>query len=303
MSQQKHLIAPNLTPFNADYSVDTALFVQHAKSLLANGCTALAPFGTTGEALSLGMTERMTLLELMIARGIPPNQIIPGTGLCSLPDTVALSKHATGLGVAGVMTLPPFYYKDVLDEGLYAYFARFVEAVGSGDLRIYLYHIPPMAKVGLSIALVQRLAKAFPGIVVGIKDSGGDWENTSALLQQADNFIVYPGSELQLCRALKSGAAGCITATANINALAIRRMADHASTPRAGDLEAMVDSYRKTVQPHGPIPAMKALLARRDKHEGWARLRAPLMPLDPAKVPALETELAAITHRAENLAL
>jgi 4-hydroxy-tetrahydrodipicolinate synthase len=301
MIQQKQVISPNLTPFNADYSVDTPLYVEHAKRLLSGGCTALAPFGTTGEANSLGLAERMKLLEAMVAGGVPASRIIPGTGLCALPDTVILSKHAMELGVAGVMTLPPFYYKDVPDDGLFAYFARLIENVGRNDLRIYLYHIPPVAKVGLSIALVQRLAREFPGIVAGIKDSGGDWDNTAALLSQVGDFIVFPGSELQLRRALKAGAAGCITATANVNAGTIRRLADNRDAPRAPELEAVVDKYRKTIQPHGPIPAMKALLAHRDKHEGWARVRAPLLAMDPAKVVPLVGELAAIGELATGI--
>lgn len=286
----KQVIAPNLTPFNVDYSVDKPLYIAHAKRLLAEGCTALAPFGTTGEANSLGINERIELLEALVAAGIPAAQLIPGTGLCALPDTVTLSKHATDLGAAGVMTLPPFYYKGVSDEGLFTYFARLIENVGRSSLRIFLYHIPPVAVVGLSIALVQRLAKTFPRIVVGIKDSGGDWNNTAALLSQVDNFIVYPGSELQLCRALESGAAGCITATANLNAAAIRRLADSFAGPHAPALEVMVDKYRKTIQPYGPIPAMKALLARRDNHVGWARVRPPLLPLDLATVSLLASE-------------
>lgn len=302
MTSQTHVIAPNVTPFNADYSVDTALYVEHASKLLADGATMLAPFGTTGEANSLGLTERMQLLEALVAAGIPAAKIVPGTGLCAAPDTIALSKHAIDLGCAGVMTLPPFYYKDVSDDGLYASFARMIESAGHGDLRVYLYHIPQISGVGLSIPLVRRLAKAFPTVIIGIKDSSGDWNNTTALLSVADDFAVFPGNELQLRRSIKAGAAGCITATANLNATIIRQLADNHSSAHAPDLEALVDGYRQTIQPHGLITAIKAVLAQRDRHDGWTRVRAPLLPFDPARLPALVHQLTAIGERAAAMA-
>lgn len=294
MAAARAVIAPNLTPYNEDYSPDIPLFVEHAKRLLAEGCTSLAPFGTTGEANSLGMKERMALLEAMVASGIPATRIIPGTGLTSLPDTITLSRHATELGAAGVMVLPPFYYKDVSDDGLHDYFARLIDGIGLAGLRIYLYHIPQVTKVGLSIALVRRLAGNFPGVVTAIKDSSGDWHNTAALLREIPAFTIFPGNELQLVRALTAGAAGCITATANINAAAIARIASDHTAPEAAVKEAAVDRFRMTIQPHGPIPALKALLARRDNHAGWARVRPPLLSMSPPSAAALADQLAAI---------
>lgn len=291
MHFDRAVIAPNLTPFNADLSLDAALYVVHAKRLLADGCTALAPFGTTGEAASLGMNERMALLEALVAAGVAPDRLIPGTGLTALPDTVRLCRHALELGVSGVMVLPPFYYKEVSDDGLYDWFARLIEGVGQTTLRIYLYHIPPVAKVGFSIPLVQRLVGNFPGIIVGIKDSGGDWDNTAAFLAGVPDFTVFPGNELRLVRSIQAGAKGCITATANVNASAISALAKAADAPDALEREAEIDRYRLTVQRHRPIPAMKAMLARRDKHLSWARVRPPLEGLMATEAMTLESEL------------
>jgi 4-hydroxy-tetrahydrodipicolinate synthase len=288
------VIAPNLTPFNADLSPDTALYVEHAKRLLAEGCSALAPFGTTGEAASLSVNERMALLEAMAASGIAPHRLIPGTGLTALPDTIALCRHAVELGVSGVMVLPPFYYKDVSDEGLYSWFARLVDGVGHAALRIYLYHIPPVAKIGFSISLVQRLTADFPGIIVGIKDSGGDWENTAALLAGIPALAVFPGNELRLVRAIDAGAAGCITATANINAPAIMALARAIGQADASEDEAEVDRFRVALQRHKPIPAMKTILARRDNHPGWIRVRPPLESLTATHATKLEADLQAL---------
>jgi len=156
------VIAPMLTPFNNDLTIALDLFAGHAQHLLQTGCVGLAPFGTTGEALSLGIEERMAALDHFVERGIPPKALIPGTGLTNLPDTITLTRHAVDHGCAGALVLPPFYYKDVSDEGLFAYFAGLAERVAAADLRIYLYHIPPVAQVGLSIDLVQRLHTTFP---------------------------------------------------------------------------------------------------------------------------------------------
>lgn len=294
MHFDRAVIAPNLTPFNADFSPDKALYIAHAKRLLGEGCAALAPFGTTGEAASLGMSERMALLEAMIGAGIAPDRLIPGTGLTALTDTVTLCRHALGVGVSAVMVLPPFYYKDVSDQSLYEWFSRLVEGVGQTDLKLYLYHIPPVAKVGFSVPLVQKLARNFPGIIVGIKDSGGDWDNTAALLAGVPNFAVLPGNELRLARSIRSGARGCITATANVNAPAIAALAKMVGSPDATARDADVDRYRLAIQRYRPIPAMKAMLARRDNHLGWHRVRPPLEGLSSDSLATFEQELQAL---------
>lgn len=279
------VMSPTLTPFNDDLTIAGDLFADHAQHLLETGCAGLAPFGTTGEALSLGIEERMTALELLIDRGVDPKRLIPGTGLTNLPDTTNLTRHAVDRGCAGVLVLPPFYFKNVSDEGLFAYFARLIERVAADELRLYLYHIPPVAQVGLSIELIQRLRAAFPSQVVGIKDSSGDWNNTRRLLTEVPGLIVYPGSELSLLDALSLGAPGCITATANINAAA---MAEVISLYRRGEeAEAKrqhehVKKLRLTVQEYGPIPAQKYLLSLWSGDSRWRNVRPPLVSLPDA---------------------
>ena len=288
------VIAPILTPFNADLSVATDLLVAHAQRLLAAGCVGLAPFGTTGEALSVGSGERSAGLEALIAGGVDPARLIPGTGLCNLPDTVALCRHAVERGCAGVMVLPPFYYKGVSQEGLYAYFARLIDAVARPRLRLYLYHIPQVAGVGIPIPVVARLRADFPDIVVGIKDSSGDWENTERLLA-IEGLTVYPGSELPLLQALDRGGAGCISATANLNAAALAQVValyDAGDMPAARVSHDRAAAFRRCVQGFGPIPAQKYLLAQATGDARWAAVRPPLDPLDPARGAALVTALA-----------
>src|SRR6187401_3363181 len=153
---------PACTPFNADLTVDPDLFASHCKWLLEEGANGLAVFGTTSEANSLGMAERTTLLERLIGDGISPKVLMPGTGCCSLPDTVALTRQAVEAGCMGVLLLPPFYYKGVADDGLYAWVSELIQRVGDKRLRIYLYHIPPMANVGWSLTLIERLLAEYP---------------------------------------------------------------------------------------------------------------------------------------------
>ncbi len=271
------LIAPILTPFNDDLSVATSLYVAHAKWLFDQGCAGIAPFGTTGEALSVGIDERIAAIRDLIDGGIDAARMIPGTGLSNVADTARLSRACLDMGCAGVMTLPPFYFKSVTEDGLYRHFEQLIATIGS-DARIYLYHIPPIAIVGVPPALAARLHADFPDQIVGIKDSSGDWDNTRALLD-IDGMIVYPGSELPLLDALELGAPGCITATANINAGNIVRVLDlyeRGDIAGARALHEPVKRFRLLLQDYAPIPAQKRLLAIATDDLRWANVRPPL---------------------------
>jgi 4-hydroxy-tetrahydrodipicolinate synthase len=288
------VIAPNLTPFNDDLSVAQDLYIANAERLMADGCVGLAPFGTTGEALSLGIDERMALLKALVQAGIDPAKLVPGTGLTNLPDSIRLTRHSVDLGCAGAMTLPPFYMKGVPDDGLFAYFARLIEGVDRPDLRLYLYHIPQVAGVGIPVDVVARLKKAFPEQVVGIKDSSGDWENTRALFD-IPGLIVYPGAELPLLEALDLDGPGCISATANLNAGAIAeiiRLWDDGARDAAKARFEAVRKFRLIVQGYAPIPAQKRLLALWTGDSRWANVRPPLLAMPPEKGEALARQLA-----------
>lgn len=288
------VVAPILTPFNDDMSLAIDLYVAHAKWLFDEGCAGIAPFGTTGEALSVGIDERIAAIRALVDAGIDPVRMIPGTGLTNVADTARLSRACMDMGCAGVMTLPPFYFKGVPEDGLYAYFAQLIAATGQ-DVRIYLYHIPPIAVVGVPPSLAKRLHADFPQQVVGIKDSSGDWDNTRALLD-IEGLIVYPGSELPLLDALALGAPGCISATANLNAAAIAKVVDRydqGDVEGARALHEIVKRFRLLVQDYAPIPAQKRLLAIASGDERWANVRPPLtaMPEDSGR------ELAATLAR------
>ena len=274
------VLVPLLTPFNDDMTVATGLYVEHAKWLLDQGCAGLVPFGTTGEALSVGIDERIAAVRALVDGGIDPSLMIPGTGLSNVADTARLSRACLDLGCSGVMTLPPFYYKGVSEEGLYRHFVQLLGALGE-DARIFLYHIPPIAIVGIPTALAARLHAEFPEQIVGIKDSSGEWENTRGLLD-IDGLVVYPGSELPLIDALELGAPGCISATANLNGGAIAKLIDayfDGDTILVSELQQEVRRFRLLIQDYAPIPAQKRLLALVTGDERWANVRPPLIEM------------------------
>jgi len=277
---RRGIIAPILTPFEDDLTVATSLYVAHAKWLIEQGCAGIAPFGTTGEALSVGIDERIAAIEALLESGIDAGRLIPGTGLSNVADTARLSRACLDMGCASVLTLPPFYFKDVSEDGLYNYFEQLITAIGS-DARIYLYHIPPVAIVGVSPTLASRLHADFPDQIVGIKDSSGDWNNTLALFE-ISGLVVYPGSELPLLEALQLGAPGCITATANVNAANIARVMelhDQGDGVAAKALHETVKGLRLTLQGYSPIPAQKRLLAIASGDARWANVRPPLVAM------------------------
>lgn len=296
MTDRLHgVVTPLLTPYNDDLSVATDLYLDHAHACLENGAHYLSPFGTTSEALSHSVRERMQVLELLIDSGVArPGQLLPGTGLCSLEETITLCRHAVDVGCAAVMTLPPFFFVNATDEGLYRYFSLLIEGIGSDAPRICLYHIPQMAGIGISPALAARLAQAFPGIVVAYKDSSGDWENTRAVINAAPGISVFPGSESLMCAAMRIGGGGCISASCNSNVAAIRALHDIAASgdwAAAAETQRSVDRHREAIQAAGLIPALKSLKAHQTGDRRWLTLRPPLEDADPALGPRIAATL------------
>jgi 4-hydroxy-tetrahydrodipicolinate synthase len=294
MSTFSGVLVPALTPFNDNLSVNTRGFVSHCKWLLDQGANGLAVFGTTSEANSLSKNERMRLLEALVENDIPADKLMPGTGACALMDAVDMTAHAVELGCGGVLMLPPFYYKGVSDDGLFASFAETIERVGSGKLKVYLYHIPPVAQVPISVELVGRLIEAYPETVVGLKDSSGDWSNTKALLDAYPGFATFAGSEVFLLDCLRAGGAGSITATGNVNCAGIAKVVANWQSDQADALQDEITTVRKTIQAYPVIPALKRMIAKQRAAEGWRITRPPLEALDDARFAHLETDLAEI---------
>src|SRR5665811_2223540 len=255
------VFSPVITPFAGDLSPDASRLVRHCRWLISQD-VGLAVFGTNSEANSMSVPEEMTLLDALVEAGVPSDRMMPGTGCCALTDTVELTRHAVRHGAGGVLMLPPFYYKGVSDDGLFASYADVIERVADARLRIYLYHIPQVSQVPISLALIERLLKAYPGIIAGIKDSSGDWGNTKAMLErfQPQVFDVFAGSETFLLANMRAGGVGCITATGNVNPGAISQLYRTWQQPDADAQQKALDAVRNTFQQFPMIPALKACL-------------------------------------------
>ncbi|WP_348752479.1 dihydrodipicolinate synthase family protein [uncultured Aquincola sp.] len=275
-----------LTPVDAELRPDHARFVEHCRRLVADGCTGVAILGTTGEANSFSTGERKALLEAAIEGGLQPQQLLPGTGVTALTETVELTRHALSMGVDTVVMLPPFYYKDVSEEGLFAAYAETIERVGDPRLRVVLYHIPQVSALPIPFGLIERLRARYPDTVVGIKDSAGKLDNMTAMVDRFPGFAVLSGADPLMLPLLRAGGAGAITATTNLVAADLAYVYRHHADPaRAAEVEAAqarVVAMRTLASVYAQMASLKTLLAARTGHDGWRRLRPPLLALDAA---------------------
>lgn len=285
--------APVVTPFAADGSPDVQRFIAHARWLVQQGA-GLAPFGTNSEANSLTLNERQQLLDALLLAGMPAAKLLPGTGACSAGEAAQLSRHAVQASCAGVLMLPPFFYKGLSDEGLYAWYAEVIARIADPRLKLYLYHIPALSGVPITHAVIERLLRDFPGTVVGIKDSSGDWDNLAAMLERFPTLEIFPASESFISRTRPLGARGCISATVNINPGRISRLVKEWSSEQGPALQAEVDALRKIVQGYPMIAALKEVLATELHDAQWRRVRAPLAALSASQSVALHAAMRAI---------
>jgi 4-hydroxy-tetrahydrodipicolinate synthase len=292
-TQPSGILSPAVTAFTEQLEIDAERTLGHFQWLLKQGCDALVVFGTTSEANSLSVTERTNFLEYAISNGIDPRKLLPGTGCCSVPDSVVLTKHTIGLGCPGVLMLPPFYYKAVSDEGLFRYFATLIERVSDDRLRIYLYHIPPISQVAISFDLIERLTTEFPGVVIGVKDSSGDWEHTRQVIERfaPAGFRVFPGSEMHLLPALRAGGKGCISAFANYAPALLQSLYQKRQGDEADELQKEIERQGRVLRKYPVIPALKTILAKWREDPGWENVRPPLLPLSAKQREALFEEL------------
>jgi 4-hydroxy-tetrahydrodipicolinate synthase len=288
-------LAPVVCPFASDLRPDAARLIRHCRWLLEND-TGLAVFGTNSEGNSLSVPEKIALLDALVDAGIPAHRMMPGTGCCALPDTVELTRHAMRHGCAGVLMLPPFYYKGVSDDGLFASYSEVIERVGDARLRIYLYHIPQVSQVPLGLALIERLLARYPGTIAGVKDSSGDFDNTRAMLErfQPRGFDVFSGSESFLLATLRAGGAGCISAIANVNPAPIARLVREWQASDADAQQAALDRVRAVYQSLPMLPALKATIAQFSRDDAWTAVRPPLVALAPSQRTQLRDALHAL---------
>ena len=273
----KGVLAAVLTPMAGDLAPDHAAFAAHCHRLLAAGCHGLSVFGTTGEANSLSAGERLAAFEALLDGGVPAETLLPGTGSCALTDTVRLSRAALEAGAAGVLVLPPFYYKGVGDDGLFRFFAEVIERVGDDRLRLYLYHIPQMTGVDLGLPLISRLIDAYPGAIAGTKDSSGDMKRIATLCREFPDLSVLAGTETLLLETLRSGGSGCISATVNVTSRLARRVYDAHAAGRDSEAEALqerLSDLRGSIEAYPDDTGPQSPHGRPDRRKGLAQPQA-----------------------------
>jgi len=289
-SKRPDLICAAATPLRSDLSCDRELLLRHCRAMLARGCDGIALFGTTGEGPCLSVDDRRAGLELLLEAGLAPACLIVGTASASLADAVALTRDAGASGVARVLLMPPFFLRDAAtEEGVFRFYAEVIERAGPG-LRLLLYNFPAISGVTLSTALVGRLRAAFGEAVHGIKDSGGDWQQTAAYLEAFPQLAVYTGTEVHARRAIVLGAAGTVCGLANVIPEGMRRFLDAAGEEAEhwhGLIEAVDDALCT-----GPfLPACKAAIGLASGAADWRRVTPPLEGLDEQAVAQLQRAL------------
>jgi len=273
------IYAAALTPMNDDLSINFPLFANHCHHLLSNGCDGLVIFGSTGEANSFSVEERKKALEAIVNEGIPASKLIVGSGCASLTDSVELSCHAMNLGVSRLLILPPFYYKNINDKGLFGWFEELIRRVDIKHLQILLYHIPQISGTGFSFEIIKKLIKTFPNEIAGVKDSSGDWEHMKELCRRFPDLKIFSGNEKFLLDILNVGGAGTISATLNVSSKLAGELYSTWNTPVAKGLQEKLTRRRKEIEQFTMIPALKHLMSESTGNPDWCTVRPPLVAL------------------------
>ncbi|WP_299484231.1 dihydrodipicolinate synthase family protein [uncultured Roseibium sp.] len=292
---RRGIYAAAVTPFDDQGGVDAAKLIAYCRHLVTDGgCDGIAPTGTTGEGNSISAKDRLALPAAFAAAGFAADQVIFGTGACSSEDAIAYTRASLDAGFANVLILPPFYYKNPSDDGLYAYYARIIDKVNSDALRIYLYHFPQMSMTPLSPALVSRLKAEFGPIIAGLKDSSGDFSQSLAFVEATGgidrDFDVYPSSEAMVFDALEAKCAGIISGSTNAFGNLVRAAlnADEAGREQAFQ---HVKAARAAAAKYPLMAGMKQLEAWRTNDESWTRMAPPLVRLNEAQKTGLRADL------------
>ena len=278
------VFAPTLTPIRADLSIDLPAYTEFCHRLLDGGCHGLVLFGTNSEATSFSAGERMAAVDAVIESGVAADRLVIGSGAASIVEAAELTRHAVESGCHGVLTLPPFYYPGVFDEGLFRSFAAVLDRVNDERLRMYFYHIPQVSGIPLSPSLLCRLAEAYPGQAAGVKDSSGDVNTLLGLHEVArrfPGFAVFCGTEALLLQNMQGGGGGCISGMANVLPHVVRDLYDNWQADDAEDRQNRTNWVRDAILESGfnMIASLKAVVADQTGRPNWSRVRPPLVDL------------------------
>ena len=273
-----------LTPLNTDYSINKELFLEHCSNLLSEDLEGLAIFGTTGEGNSFNVNEKIEAVNYLIDNNIGADKLIPGTGLCSIKDTVIYSKAIAKLKVKAILVLPAFYYKNVSNEGVIEFYKRVIEEVGDSDLKYILYNIPHVSGVSIGFEVIEQLIKLFPNNVVGMKESSGDLDNMLKITKFFNEFSLFSGSDSLALKVCKRGGAGAITATSNISgrllAFIVNNHKKESSIDNFQELQLLQVKIRETLFTHESVSALKAVMSVKQDNQDWNRINPPLLRIE-----------------------
>jgi 4-hydroxy-tetrahydrodipicolinate synthase len=288
------VITAVMTPLREDLSIDHDALAAHCKWILANDGDGIVVLGTTGEANSFTVEERLETIDRIVRSGLPVDRLMIGTGCCAFPDTIRLTKFAVERGVGGILMLPPFYYKQVSDAGLAKYFDLVVRGVNDERLKIYLYNFPKLSGIGFSATLTRHLVREYPGVVVGMKDSSGDWDHMAEIIREIPGFKLYAGTEKLLLRILREGGAGCISATTNATVAMAARLFRNWQSDEADALQEQLTAVRNAFDGHPFTSALKQMFYEWTNDPAWLNMRPPNSPLDAAEWKELSGRLRSL---------
>lgn len=274
MKESFGLSAALATPFDADGEIAIPGVIEQAKHCLSSGCKSITLFGTTGEGASIGMQERRQVFAAVLNADITPAQIVMGVLVDAAEDAAAQAGHALAQGARNILLAPPSYFKNVSDDGLFKWFAAVFTMLGTHARDVILYNIPSVTMVPLSISLIGRLRAAFPEVVVGVKDSSGDWPYTEELLKTHGDLIILIGDERHLARGVRLGGQGAISGMANLLPREVQAMAEK------GVDNADVERFVEQLVTYPVIPSIKAILANLTENDSWLAVRPPLVPMN-----------------------
>lgn len=292
-SRLRGVIAASATPVHSDYSPDRERLIPHLRALLGGGCDAINLLGTTGEANSFSLPDRLAIMKSVKDSGLPMDRFMVGTGVSSLQESVTLTQAAADLGFAGALVLPPFFYPAIEPAGLLAYVGALVERLKPKGLALYLYHIPQNTKVPWPVEVVSELARKHAGLLLGIKDSSGEMAYARSVAAAVPGFDVFPSSEATLYDAGKDGFAGCISATLNLTAADSQLAWSRQDKPQGREAAARATAQRSILGKQALVASVKAALSVLYGDPQWARTCLPLLPRTAQQTEALAADLRA----------
>ncbi len=295
MSKAAHgVYAASITPLGSDGQPSGEMLLQHSQWLMDQGLTGVAPLGTTGEGNSLPLSFRLSVPALFRDAGFRSEHVIFGTGSCAVGDAVAATKAVIDAGFTNALVLPPFYYKNVSEDGVFSFFDQLINEVGTDTLRIYLYHFPALSMTPFTVPLIQRLKSEFGPVIAGLKDSSGDFNSMLAFASAADDFDVFCGNEAFLIDGLANGCAGSISATSNASAALTAATYAANGSANASDLQETLTAVRQVIAGYPLSAALKQIEAWRHNDDHWRRVLPPGTLLSEAQQSQLKTALEAL---------